>query len=72
MPLDAAVEHHHLQRVGVDPRWQTSVQVGVRRTEVGPRMLGAGLPAGVYTYRLEVVMLDGRVERYGLVSVSVP
>jgi hypothetical protein len=34
--------------------------------------LDAGLPAGVYTYTLEVVMLDGRVERYGLVSVSVP
>jgi hypothetical protein len=32
----------------------------------------AGLPAGVYTYILEVVMLDGRVERHGLVSVSVP
>jgi len=32
----------------------------------------ADLPAGVYTYTLEVVLLDGRVERYGPVSVSVP
>jgi len=29
-----------------------------------------GLPAGVYTYTLEVVMLDGRVEWYGPVVVE--
>ncbi len=30
----------------------------------------AGLPAGVYTYILEVIMLDGRVEWYGLLVVE--
>jgi hypothetical protein len=30
----------------------------------------AGLPAGVYTYILEVVMLDGRVEWYGPLVVE--
>jgi len=33
--------------------------------------LDEGLPAGVYTYTLEIVKLDGRVERYGLARVVV-